>query len=381
MKHETRILKETKSLADAGLFDKIFIVGIWESNLKEHEKLDNRREVWRVPLKTHNFSNGPIGKIIKYLEWQLRVFFRFKKEHITFVNSHCLSALPIGVFFKLFLKSKLVYDTHELETEVIGSVGMRKKIDKAIEKLLIPFADIIFVVSESIARWYKNQYDLKEVYVIRNFPYRQVSKSENANVLKAKFNIPDNELLFIYQGLLSEARGIEILLKAFSKIAKKKHIVFMGFGILENMIKEFEHSFSNIYLHPPVKPEEVIPYTKSADVGISLIENVCLSYYYSLPNKVFEYILSGLPLIVSDFPDMGKIVDEYKCGWKVGADEKSVIDLINNISKEDVKEKRNKVLISRDNFGWDKEEEKLLKAYRLLLNKESFESFLSDKIS
>ena len=363
MKHESRILKETKSLADAGLFDKVFIAGIWEKDFLEHEKLDSTREIWRVPLKTRNFSNGSIWKIIKYIEWELRIYFRFKKEYITFVNCHCLSTLPIGMLFKLFMKSKLVYDTHELETEVVSAVGMRKKMAKVMEKLLIHFADIIIVVSESIAKWYKNQYSLKEVHVIRNIPYQQQNKNEYSSILKEKFGIQDDEILFINQGLLSEGRGIEILLNAFSKIDKKKHIVFMGKGILESLVKEFEKNFSNIHLYPPVIPKEVISYIKSADAGISLTENTCLNHFYSLPNKVFECILSGLPLIVSDFPDMGKIIDENKCGWKVSVDEKSVINLINNKSIEDIKEKRNNVLNCRDNFAWDKEEKKLLKAY------------------
>jgi len=369
MKHQTRILKETKSLAGSGLFNKIYIVGIWERGTKEHEKLDSKREVWRVPLRSHNISNGSIGKIIKYTEWQLRIFFRFKKENITFINCHCLSTLPIGLFFKMFLRSNLVYDTHELETEVIGSAGIRKKIAQVVEKLLIPFADIIFAVSDSIANWYKNQYNLKEVHIIRNIPNKHINKSEISDILKAKFSVQEDEILFIYQGLLSEGRGIEILLNAFSKIDKRKQVVFMGFGELKGLIQEFEKNFSNIHLHPPVTPDNVIPYTKSADVGISLIENICLSYYYSLPNKIFEYILSGLPLIVSDFPDMGKIVDECKCGWKVRVDEKTVMDLVNNISKEDVQEKRNNVINCIDNFRWEEEEEKLLRAYNSMLNK------------
>ena len=137
----------------------------------------------------------------------------------------------------------------------------------------------------------------------------------------------------------------------------------MGYGVLEDMVKEYENNFSNIHFQPAVKPEEGINYTKSADVGIHLLENTCLNHYYSLPNKVFEYIFSGLPLIVTNFPDMGKLIDDYQCGWKVSVDEKSVVDLIEHISKEDIKEKRNNAINCRDNFGWDKEEEKLLKIY------------------
>lgn len=365
-KHESRILKETKSLADSGVVDKIFIAAIWESGVREHEQLDNKREVWRIPLKTENLPEGTIWKILKFIEWYLKIFFKFKKENIKIVNCHILSVLPLGILFKWFAKSKLVYDTHELETEVVGAVGIRKVISKVVERMLIHFADIIIVVSDSIAKWYKDQYKLKEVHIIRNVPYRQENKIEHSNILKEKFSIRDDEILFIFQGSFSEDRGIELLLNVFSKINKGKHIVFIGNGVLENVVKEYENNFSNIHHHPAVKPEEIAIYTKSADVGISLTENTCLNHYYSLPNKVFEYILSGLPLIVSDFPDMGEIVEENGCGWKVAVKENAIEEVINTITKDVIHDKREKVLSARKHFGWHLEEQILLGAYRKL---------------
>jgi len=365
-KYETRILKETKSLVNSGLVDKVVIVAIWESDVNEHEQLDDKREVWRVPLKTRYLPHGYFWKVLKYIEWMVRIFIRFKREHAILVNCHSLSVLPLGILFKMFVESKVVYDTHELETETCVMSGIRRIFSKVLEKLLIHYADSILVVSDSIARWYKNQYGLKEVHVIKNVPYRQDSRSGHSNILKERFNIQDDAILFIYQGMLSRGRGIEILLDLFLKIDKKKHIVFMGYGILGNMVKEYENRFSNIHFQSAVKPEEVIYYTASADVGISLIENICLSYQYSLPNKIFEYIFSGLPLIVSDFPDMGRIIDDYKCGWKVSVDKKSVADLIESISKEDVEKKGANVLKCKDNFGWDKEEKNLLRIYHSL---------------
>ncbi|GAG09087.1 unnamed protein product, partial [marine sediment metagenome] len=172
--------------------------------------------------------------------------------------------------------------------------------------------------------------------------------------------------LFIFQGSLSEGRGIEMLLNAFSKNDKKKHVVFMGNGVLENVVKEYENNFSNIHHHPAVKPEKITIYTKSADVGISLTENTCLNHFYSLPNKVFEYILSGLPIIVSDFPDMGKIVDEYKCGWKVPVEENAIKAIINTITQDIIYEKRVNALHAKDHFGWHLEEPILLSVYRKL---------------
>ena len=365
-KHETRILKETKSLVDSNLVDKIFIGAIWEKGVKEFEKIDSKREVWRVQLKIGSLADGAFWKALKYLEWILKIFFRFKKKNIHIVHCHSLSSLLIGALFKTFEKSKIIYDAHELETERNGWSGIIKVMSKILERILMYYVDHIIVVSDSISEWYKNQYNLKEVYVIKNIPYRQDSRGICSNIIKKRFNIQDNEILFLYQGSLNKGRGIEILLNVFSKADKNKHIVFMGYGTLEDVLKTYEINCSNIHLHPLVNPEEIIYYSACADVGISLIENTCLSYKYSLPNKIFEYIFSGLPLIVSDLPDMGKIIDDFRCGWKVLINEKSVENLIESISKENIEKKRKNVLSCKDNFGWHIEEKKLLMIYRNL---------------
>ena len=83
-----------------------------------------------------------------------------------------------------------------------------------------------------------------------------------------------------------------------------------------------------------------------------------------MPNKVFEYLLSGLPMIVSDFPEMGRFVDENNCGWKVRVDSDALLKLAEGISHEDVVEKRKNVLKCKDNYGWHKEEETLLRIYK-----------------
>jgi glycosyltransferase involved in cell wall biosynthesis len=365
-KHESRVLRETKSIVDSGLIDKIFIAGLWERGVKELEGIDNKRAVWRIPLKTRNLPKDLFSQIIKYIEWAGKIFFRFRKEHITHINCHGLSSLPIGALFKLFKKSKLIYDPHELETEANGLSGIRKKFSKLLERLLISYSDSIIVVSNSIAEWYKSKYSMKKVHVVKNVPYNYNYEIQSicSNVLKEKFGIKGDEILFIYQGGLSKGRGIQIILDAFARVNAKRHVVFMGRGPLEEVIMEYEKNFSNIHLHVAVKPEEVLRYTSSADIGVSLIENTCLSYYYSLPNKVFEYLLSGLPMIVSDFPEMGKFVDENNCGWKVTVDSEALLKLIERLSYEDIFEKKNKVLKCKDNYGWHKEEETLLKIYK-----------------
>ena len=352
------------------MFDRVHIAAFRELDLEEHEQLDSKRNVWRVPLASRRLPKNIVSQLLQYLEWMLKIVWRFRKEDIRVVHCHDLPALPIGVLLKAFKRSRVVYDAHELETETMYLSGIKKKMARYLETVLIRFADRLIVVSDSIAEWYKHEYDLKNAWTIRNVPYRPDNSSlQDSAMLKEKFGIAREAILFICQGVLKKNRGIELLLDVFSRSDSTRHIVFMGFGPLEGLVKEYDTKFPSIHFQPAVAPEEIIYYSKSADIGISLIENACLNYYYSLPNKVFEYILSGIPLVVSDFPDMGKIVDEYDCGWKVDPGNKEqIFQLVNNISLDDIMEKREGVQKCREAIvGWEKEEIKLKQLYQSLV--------------
>jgi len=362
--HETRILKETKSIADAKLFDKIFIAAIWRPGLAENECIDSVRHVWRVPLTTRRL-NGILGKGIRYLEWMIRIYQHFKSESITCVNCHTISVLPLGILLKKRCGASVVYDAHELETEKLGLHGVIKKLCKWGEARLIPLVDGMIVVSDSIADWYRNTYYIENIIVVKNIPYQTSRvKSVNQNILKTQFNIPENALLFLYQGLLSYGRGLHLLLRAFTEQNQARHIVFMGYGQLEAEIQEWAVRYSTIHFHQAVPPDELSRYTAGADIGCCLIEDRCLSYRFSMPNKLFEYIFSGIPVIASDFPDMGRFIDEYQCGWKVPVSEQMVRDLIHTMTPDDIRTRKQQALHVRSLIGWEQEQLKLLELYR-----------------
>ena len=105
-----------------------------------------------------------------------------------------------------------------------------------------------------------------------------------------KYNISSEKTIFIYVGNLGKGRGIETILETFKDKELNADIVFLGFGELSEKIKATSKNFSNIHLHDAVNHEKVSTLLRSADVGLCIIENVSLSDYYCLPNKLFEYI-------------------------------------------------------------------------------------------
>ena len=136
----------------------------------------------------------------------------------------------------------------------------------------------------------------------------------NEEYLREKFNIPDESLIGIYVGLLDFGRGIQNLIQIYKNLNHNFHIVFLGYGELSSDLKNISKEFSNIHFHNKVNHDQVVPIISSADLGFCLIENVSLSDYYSLPNKLFEYVNAGLYVISCDFPEIKSKLYKHKLG-------------------------------------------------------------------
>ena len=130
---ESRILRETAVIAEHCLFDRIIMVGVCAPGLPDRERVDDRREIWRFP---RDARSGLVGKLLTTWRWAGLVYQAFRREKVGCVNCHSLPVLGLCVKLARATRAKLVYDTHELETETNGLGGLRKLLSKIVERRL-----------------------------------------------------------------------------------------------------------------------------------------------------------------------------------------------------------------------------------------------------
>jgi len=362
-KNDSRVLKENISLQKAG-YD-VKVVALHEKPLKEFDDVQNI-PVHRIKLKSRDWSKNKIIQLLKYFEFIYRVVKLYRNTDILHCND--LNTLPIGFIIKKFFNKnvKIVYDAHEYETEINGLKGIQKILTQKLEKYLIKYADKVITVSDAIADEYVKNYNIpKPALVLNTPPYKKIQKKD---IFRETLNIPKDKTIFLYQGGLSKGRGIEILLDTFKNIDDKKTvIVFMGYGPLEELVKNASKEYVNIYFHKAVSPDVLLEYTSSADFGISTIEDSCLSYRYCLPNKIFEYLMAEIPVIVSNLPEMKRVVKDNNIG--VVAEDNNTKGLNEAIEEAvllDQNELQKNIQRVKEIYNWEEQEKVLLEVYKEL---------------
>ncbi len=368
MRNESRVLKETNSILNHNIASKVYIASLHADDLEEEKIYKDNLILNRFKLSSRKLSKNLFVQVLKYFEFIYRVTLFYRKKDIKMINIHAIALLPLGILLKYLYGAKLVYDTHELETETDGENGLRKKLAKFMEKSLIKKSDLIFVVSENIADWYKNEYDIQRPVVVKNAP--RLIDAKKTNHFRENLGIKDESIIVLYQGGLSKGRGVDLLLEAFKKRKDDKVvIVFMGYGELEQEIKTARDEQNNIFFHPAVAPEIVLDYTSSADLGIHMIQNTCLNHYYCMPNKLFEYAMAGLPVIVSNMKEMRELVEKYDMGIVVFDDKiESMNNAIDKILELDIKQMKQNARRCAEENSWEEQEIKMINEYERVFN-------------
>lgn len=364
--NETRMFKEARALKAEGFFDRIDLIGIMRGDLPDHEVLEDGIHIHRIRLS--KYKKWPVLKsTMMWREWYKVIKKMYAGQQISVIQSHSLNDLPVAAKLKKQFSARLIYDSHEFSTEETQLVGWRKKVAKWKERHFIKKADHTFTVSPSICKWYSENYPDSKISLLRNLPDRTKETNTPGVInLREQFNINDG-ILFLYQGNLKTGRGVDWIIEIFEQLPPNKHIVFMGYGDLEDWVREKAASHANIHFQPAVAPDEVLGVTKTADVGLCILDNNSLNHYYCLPNKFFEYICAGIASLYSDFPDMNQMMENHQCGWPLPEKMEDRKALISQITPEQVAVRKEKARETNHLINWNEEVKEYICVYRELL--------------
>ncbi|MFK5879480.1 MAG: glycosyltransferase [Flavobacteriaceae bacterium] len=346
---DQRVYKVCKSLQKLD-FD-ILLIG---RQLKNSPPINRPYKTYRMRLL---FNKG----ILFYTEYSIRLFFKllFTKKDILLSND--LDTLLPNYMISQLQKKKLVYDSHELFTEVPELIH-RPKVQKiwiGIEEKILPKLKNCYTVCQSIADYYNNKYGTN-FSVIRNLP----EKTE-LTISKFPFN-SDGKKIILYQGAINKGRGLELMINTMQHLDNYIFVI-IGTGDILHELKEKVNDLKiddKIKFLGRIEPNKLSELTPLADIGISIEEDLGLNYHYALPNKIFDYIHAEIPILVSDLPEMKNIIEKYNVGEIVeNRNPKAFAKQLNNIlGKKYFKE----LQLAKKELIWEKEEGELKIIYSYL---------------
>ncbi len=298
---DNRVHKVAVSLQKLG-FEPVLIGRL----LPESHDVERDYKIHRMKLV---FRKGPMF----YLEYNLRLFFWLLFSKIDVFVANDLDTLPANFLASRIKRKPLVYDSHEYFTEVPELIGRPfvRSIWVWIEKKLVPRVSFAYTVCDSIAEVYSDLYKV-DFKVIRNLPVC----SQSGIQMQETDTKPDSVKIILYQGALNLGRGIEAAIRAM-QFLEGAELWLAGDGDLTTQLKQMVAEMkldSKVKFIGRLPINELSRITRRADLGISLEEDLGLNYRFALPNKLFDYIQAGVPVLVSNLPEMRKIVEYYRVG-------------------------------------------------------------------
>jgi glycosyltransferase involved in cell wall biosynthesis len=265
----------------------------------------------------------------------------------------------------------LVYDSHEFWTEQSSLVGrpLIRAFWSQLEQRLIQRTARVIAVSQSIARLMGECYGLDEVVVLRNLPlYRPPVPSDR---IRAELGLEPARPIVLYQGGFLSGNGLSEQIEAASGFGQAA-FVLIGDGPCEASLKEQVRKAdlgNRVFFLPRVPFQQLHDYTCSADLGLCLIKGTGRSFYYSMPNKLFEYLMAGLPVLASDFPEMSQVIRQSQAGEVVNPEDISAIrQQVCSLLGDEARRQscREAALKAARLYNWEQEATRLIELYRAL---------------
>jgi glycosyltransferase involved in cell wall biosynthesis len=340
--HDSRVLREARALSAAG------------------------HEVSIVQL-------SPPRRLPRPVFWcwlSLAFVFQVVRLRPDIVHAHDTATLPSALVGARIARARVVYDSHELSTGVPYRSRLGDALAVTVERHGLHRCAAVITVSDAIADVLRRRYSLRaQPTVVRNVPDLGRARPASGPSLRERAGAMGKPVV-LYQGAASPFRGCENLVRALALVDQQTQLVFLGssearFTRKLRDLAQQEAVEGRVHFIASVPEEELISYAADADVGVWLLEDNCDNHRLTLPNKLFEYIASGLPVVAADLPAGGGLVRDRGVGWTVDAgDARSIADgLAGALAGRNDPALRARLRMAADDLQWSREQERLLGLY------------------
>ncbi|MFQ5799246.1 MAG: glycosyltransferase [Bacteroidota bacterium] len=364
VRYDGRSFNLASSLCRAGYAVRFLMTG--ERKLREN--LDGI-ELIQLGLRRWSWSK------LVFLQYFIKAFAAAFRAHSDLYVASDLFSLPVAYLVARLRKARLIYDAKELYFAIaaLHRRPLTQNLWSLVERFFIKRVDGIMVAGEEDARILSQRYGIPQPTLILNHPPYQVSEGRS-DVLRQKLGIPPDKKILLYQGGLQSGRGLFLILEVVRHLAHSV-AVFLGDGHLKEELREKIAALGLVgraFVLDRVEYPKLMEYTRSADLGLALIEDYGLSYRYARPNKLFEYIMAGVPVVVTNFPVMRQIVETHEGGEAVDLNDATEVARVIGRTLTDAGRYKRLVENCRraaQFFRWENEEPKLLELVQKVLPK------------
>jgi glycosyltransferase involved in cell wall biosynthesis len=289
------------------------------------------------------------------------------------IHAHDVATLVPGALAARVTGASLIYDAHELASGVAYRHGLVARLVSWIERIASRSAVRIVTVSDSIADRIRVTHGLQDrPLVVRNFcALPRPGGSTPGRSLRGSLGI-DGRPLVLHQGAAAPGRGCENLVRAMASL-EDAHLAFLGtpedsFGRKLAALAQALRVEQRVHFVPAVPPAQLLATTAEADVGVILFEATSENYRLTLPNKLFEYVAAGIPVVGSSMPEVERVIAEHEIGWTVDPSSPDAIARVLRIALDTAGDPalRSRVMKANESFSWAAEGAKLVEAYRAI---------------
>ncbi|OBY93455.1 glycosyl transferase family 1 [Pseudomonas sp. AU11447] len=393
-RNDARVLKEAQTLRASG--KEVTVYALHTPGVTaERERLASgidvvrvaRSPLWKLRKRPHAVaaagatatSNSAIGRlslkrqvfrIVARLWTHLGLLWRLTAHRADVVHAHDVNTLPTAWLAARLSGARIIYDAHEISTSREGYASFRTLVGR-VERILMPRVDGSITTTDARAKFFARAYGIGRPLVLQNRP--RFTPALRSSRIRTELGLGESWPIILYQGGLQQGRGLERLVRAAAHV-EQAYFVLIGGGRLAGELMQLAGQLGlseRVRFIPTVALADLPSYTASADIGVQPIENTCMNHFTTDSNKLFEYLIAGLPVVASDLPEIRRIVREHDIGELVRpGDDGQLIHALNRLVADAPLRARlsRNALSTATSLNWESQEASLVSLYEYALS-------------